>query len=594
MKKIFSLFITTLFCASLFAETWSVVGEPQSLFGGSKDWDQTNEATDMTQVGSSTAYSFEKVFEPALEEAIGTKFKIVKDHAWGTEYPSGNYEATIPVGTVLALFTFNTSNNGVDFFTSCTVAGPSVFFGTNWDATNTSNDMTYTDGVYKRVYSDVSLASGTLSFKVCQNHAWDHAWGGSGADDNYELSIEESGKYDIEITFNPYTYTVSATATLKEPEVVLSTVVLNGSWGANDEWEDLELTPDEGNLTASATKSFEAIALGTYEFGVKVDGNWTSNGSETTFSRSNYSVELTGYSGNMKLFVDVVEPLKFTWEYSSKTLTVTYPELPAQPVICGYATWNGNEYFSTVEFTPDGDNKSASYTRNLVAGTYKFRIVKNGTKISINGTNPDDKYRCVFHRDWNAAVIGGGTNDMIIRTDIPGSYTLKWTYENDSLTIIYPELPAIKYYVAHNFASEDVVATATEMTENAGVWSAETTISGTDAKRFKIYSVQGPYETWYGALNAENSLAATTAEPWELTNVNGGSDINITPNGGTGNYIFSFNPENKQLNVTFPSATTTAIDNVNGNDTPKKFVKDGVIYILRNGCVYDCNGRRAE
>ena len=418
MKKIFSLFITTLFCASLFADTWSVVGEPQSLFGGSKDWDQTNTATDMTQVGSSTAYSFEKVFEPALEEAIETKFKIVKDHAWGTEYPSSNYEATIPVGTVLALFTFNTSNNGVDFFTSCTVAGPSVFFGTNWDATDTSNDMTYTDGVYKRVYSDVSLASGTLSFKVCQNHAWTHFWGGSGADGNYELSIEESGKYDIEITFNPYTYTVSATATLKEPEVVLPTIVLNGNWGADAAWADLELTPDEGNLTASATKTFAATALGTYEFGVKVNGNWTSNGSETTFSRSNYSVKLTGYSGNMKLFVDVVE-LTFTWEYSSNTLTVTYPELPAQPVICGYATWNGKD-FSTVEFTPAGDNKSASYTRNLVAGTYLFRIVKNGTKISINGTDADVR-QLASTLGMNYETISSGISDARLAIQNVGS-----------------------------------------------------------------------------------------------------------------------------------------------------------------------------
>lgn len=620
MKKIFSLFITTLFCASLLAANsyWYV--------GDSNSWDIDNTVS-MTvsadgfyeyyaaSAAASSNYNCKiATVQNSWDGALGNTYTSSgfngtnitnmnsKDNSWGTD----NFRIWFDAATDFYIIVYypNTVINNTAAPKLCasttlphntfTVAGGSTtLFGTGWDPTNTDNDMELVDGLYQWKKEDVTIPAGDIIFKVCQDHAWTPIWPGTGENDNYTQNIDKGGKYDITITFNPKTGAIAVNADLQEEILVLPTIVLNGKWGAGAAWEDLELTPDEGNQTASATKSFAATALGTYEFGVKVDGNWTSNGSETTFSRSNYSVELTGYSGNMKLFVDVVEPLTFTWEYSSKTLTITYPELPAQPVICGYGTWGGKN-FSTVEFTPAGDNKSASYTRTLVAGTYLFRIVKNGTKISINGTNPDDKYRCVFHRDWNAAVIGGGTNDMIIRTDIPGSYTLKWTYENDSLTIIYPELPAIKYYVAHNFASEDVVATATEMTEDAGVWSASTTISGTDAKKFKIYSVQGPYETWYGAMNAENSLAATTAEPWELTNVNGGSDINITPNGGTGNYTFSFNPENKQLNVTFPSATTTAIGNANGNDTPKKFVKDGVIYILRNGCVYDCNGRRAE
>lgn len=601
MKKIFSLFITTLFCASLLADHY--------IAGSFTNW-ETNKKV-METIGETTCSKVTIDIQTGAWET----FKVIDGSNWlGQSNASGNIDKTSLAyaldgtnninldATTKGEYTFiyNYDKDGDKTYVktvsvlfpnmSIIAVGAEGLFGSNWDGTDINNQLTDDDSdyTYTLVKENVSLAAGQYAYKV---KIEDKTYFPGG--DNLSIEIAESGKYDVTITFNILTQAVSASATLKEPEVVLPTIVLNGNWGADAAWEDLELTPDEGNQTASATKSFAATALGTYEFGVKVNGNWTSNGSETTFSRSNYSVKLTGYSGNMKLFVDVVEPLTFTWEYSSNTLTITYPELSAQPVICGYATWNGKD-FSTVEFTPAGDNKSASYTRTLVAGTYLFRIVKNGTKISINGTNPDDKYRCVFHRDWNAAVIGGGTNDMIIRTDIQGSYTLKWTYENDSLTIIYPELPAIKYYVAHNFASEDVVATATEMTEDAGVWSASTTISGTAAKKFKIYSVQGPYETWYGALNAENNLAATTAEPWELTSTNGGSDINITPNGGTGDYIFSFNPENKQLNVTFPSATTTAIGNANGNDTPKKFVKDGVIYILRNGCVYDCNGRRAE
>ena len=83
-----------------------------------------------------------------------------------------------------------------------TVAGtPATVFGTEWDPTNTDNDMVeQADGTFKLVKNGCELGEGsTLSFKVTGNHSWDNAW----PDQNIDIPIEQSGNYDVTFTFNP-------------------------------------------------------------------------------------------------------------------------------------------------------------------------------------------------------------------------------------------------------------------------------------------------------------------------------------------------------------------------------------------------------
>ena len=55
-----------------------------------------------------------------------------------------------------------------------TVAGSGAHLGTEWDTGNTANDMTYADGVYTKVYTNV--AAGTYKFKVARDHDWGTAY----------------------------------------------------------------------------------------------------------------------------------------------------------------------------------------------------------------------------------------------------------------------------------------------------------------------------------------------------------------------------------------------------------------------------------
>ena len=69
-----------------------------------------------------------------------------------------------------------------------TVAGSGAHLGTEWDTGNTANDMTFADGVYTKVYTNV--AAGTYKFKVARDHDWGTAY--PSADKSYTVATSGS------------------------------------------------------------------------------------------------------------------------------------------------------------------------------------------------------------------------------------------------------------------------------------------------------------------------------------------------------------------------------------------------------------------
>ena len=109
-----------------------------------------------------------------------------------------------------------------------TVAGNlESLFGAAWDPANTANDMTLTEGLYTWEKTEVTLAAGTVLFKVAKNHDWEEAY----PDNNYELNIPADGVYGIKITFNAETKEVKAETT-GGPELNTFTATFSntGNW----------------------------------------------------------------------------------------------------------------------------------------------------------------------------------------------------------------------------------------------------------------------------------------------------------------------------------------------------------------------------
>ncbi|MBQ7632217.1 MAG: hypothetical protein IJS82_05625 [Paludibacteraceae bacterium] len=381
MKKIFSLFIAALFSVAMFAiDSWTVAGNNTTILGSSWSADESA-GNDMVAVDGTTYFQLEKSFT-ALESKTWFEFKVVGDHGandWGTAYPSDNYGINVHAGANYALFTFDTETTNVGCYSACTVVGSSTtLFGTSWDVTNTDNDMTFANNVFTFAKSDVTLPAGDITFKVNVNHDSDYKYAYPAS--NYTLNIPSSGKYNVTITFNPFTFAVSAEAELQEEEEVVPTVAVKGGW---DSWA--ETTP----LVIAANKETASVTLtdlpyGQYYFGVEVDGNFKSK-SGTISRASNSLSDITGNEGGMLLDVDQDGDYTFTWTYATNELTVTYltEYVEAKYYITGDSMMVGNDRkWNSKAIKVESD----SYTfTSLPAGDYKMKISLDGTWSNIKG-----------------------------------------------------------------------------------------------------------------------------------------------------------------------------------------------------------------
>ena len=207
-----------------------------------------------------------------------------------------------------------------------TVAGSSAdLFGTAWSPAVEANDMVLQeDNTYKWEKTDLTLAAGTIEFKVCEDHAWTNCWPAQ----NYQLAITEAGIYTIAIYFNPNDNNyVGAIATKTGDAVVIPSVAMHGNFLGS--WADTEhFAVAEGDATASLTLT---LAEGNYEFGMRIggSGNWTSNG--VAFTRENNAAEVVAGQGNLTLAADAAGEYTFVWTYETNNLAITFPA--AVPVV---------------------------------------------------------------------------------------------------------------------------------------------------------------------------------------------------------------------------------------------------------------------
>ena len=268
-----------------------------------------------------------------------------------------------------------TMNGTIPVKKTYTVAGDSqVAFGTTWDPTNAENDMFLVSGtIYGWEKYGLTLAAGSINFKVCEDHAWTVAYPA----DNYSLAIPAAGIYTVMIMFDAASGVIEAFAEKTGDAVVIPTVAMHGNFAGPSDWKDTEnftLAADE----LTATLVMELAVRDNYEFGMRIGaGNWTANG--VTFTRENNSAEVVAGNGNLKLVADVAGEYTFTWTYATNTLAITFPakEEP-QPV----ATWDEIVFTEVAAAgTLDGavfaSATNAAFTLTLVDGDGKLVVDAN-------------------------------------------------------------------------------------------------------------------------------------------------------------------------------------------------------------------------
>ena len=289
MKKIFTLIAMTALALSMQAGIYIVGGDP---FGG---WN-TSDGMAMNDNGDGT-FSVTVtlsgtnwfVFADGLTETAGDWDTFNTEYRFGPTTGSdqvvklGEYTATqkqgngsgayqLACGTEPSEFTFTFDVENMEFiiegkaevapdWTYVTVAGtPAAIFGTEWDPSNSENDMVMNDeGLYVFDRYDVELPECNIEFKVVSNHDWGLAYPG----ENYQYYIEQGGLYDIHITFDTATHEVNCMAELKgeptPPEPIEALYILgemnNMGWAPN--MGIAMTTEDKINYTAEVNATGE-------------------------------------------------------------------------------------------------------------------------------------------------------------------------------------------------------------------------------------------------------------------------------------------------------------------------------------------------
>ena len=241
---------TTHLCTRCNTQAPFTVAGSAALCGS--DWSTTDTKNDMTFADG----VYTKVYENV---AAGTyKFKVARDHDWGTAYPSQDKSFKVDVagstvtitlkGTTVdvkvelpvtecphenrgpaATCTENqvcldceevvvvaTGHPGFDASHMCTacggpapftIAGSEALCGSNWSPADTNNDMIYENGLWTKVYEDVK--KGTYEFKVVRDHDLDWAVAYPGQNKSFTVTTDGS---IVVITFNGSAVDVTVSA----------------------------------------------------------------------------------------------------------------------------------------------------------------------------------------------------------------------------------------------------------------------------------------------------------------------------------------------------------------------------------------------
>lgn len=135
---------------------------------------------------------------------------IVDGAAWrmlwadGNHVEAFNYDPSNPEASQPSTPVVPGVDNGV-----YTVAGVAALCGSEWNVSDTANDMTLNEetGLYELTIPGVP--AGTYECKVAANHSWDQSWGtpDNGEFGNYVIELFE--EQNVTIKFDPATGTVS-------------------------------------------------------------------------------------------------------------------------------------------------------------------------------------------------------------------------------------------------------------------------------------------------------------------------------------------------------------------------------------------------
>ena len=175
-----------------------------------------------------------------------------------------------------------------------TAAGSSTIFGSNWNETDTSNDLTDKgDGIWELTKTGCILEQDVKNeFKVVKNHSW----GESHPAANYVFTVKETGTYSVTIQFDANNFEIKVKTT-KTGDAVIgektwtvagSPEILGVKWDPKATENDMIKQVD--NVTYILTKTNLTLAIDTYKYKICANHGWSENYGDDTDPEGNASI----------------------------------------------------------------------------------------------------------------------------------------------------------------------------------------------------------------------------------------------------------------------------------------------------------------
>ncbi len=399
---------------------------------------------------SSTGWTFEK-----LDGGDETNCRIVAD-------ATGDYTFTWTYATNTLTVTYP-AETGEEIQHTYTVVGPEAMFGTNWDPSNTANDMTkQEDGTYTKTIENVTLAAeATNEYKIVRDHSWE--WKELSGDDNLTFSVDKSGIYNLTFVLNADATEASVTTSLlEETDVVLDAYVAGNEalTGSNFSLEEKnKMTYDSETKTYSHTLT--GLKASTYyELKVVHGSSWLGYDKLSTVPQG----VTEGNSQNICFQLA-----------SDGNLVVTYNATTGITLNGNFYVFDGSNQPSTLYFRPNTAWKSD----NARFAAYFFGTTE--TWVDMTDANGDGIYE-VANDKTNANVIFCRMN--------PSTAENKWdNLWNQTIDIQIPNTTDNPNTVWASW--KNVYKESDEDTKLYGTWVVPETIgSGDNSAFYTKYSGQ--------------------------------------------------------------------------------------------------------
>ena len=562
-----ALFVST----GLMAQSWYLAGSSTSGDSGwldGKNWDASGTA--MTDNGDGT-FSYSTTVQAGTYE-----FKVTNG-TWDTSYgydnvnsiastsgyenAGGNVKFTISeqADITISLNPEAADNEKITLTSSIwTVVGDDVLCGTNWDVSDTGNDMVEGEsGIWTKTYENFEVtadnAGAEISFKAVANHNYSigEVPQGEGGDATLTLP-SEAGTYNIIITLDTNTWSIDNTIEKvvgEEPEpeptepVTLTADDIAVSWNEpvyNAETKELQLSCTfniaETQTSVSIDDLLAANPVCFIRFGASGDVQASREGNAVSVTIPNVEAgaELA-YSLNMNIGADnadVITPTRIEivnpeWVYAPG---VPEPEPEPEPGITtlymiGDATQGEWALENATALAYDADSKTFTWTGDLTVGTEGFKFVVSNTAYvpcfvaASEGQQlvSGEQVALVYRENEEA----GAPADYKFKVPEDGNYTVVVTMDGTEASMVVTQnsvAPVPQWYVAGN-GNENVPEwvngknwnpDGAPMTANGdGTFSYSTTIP---AGTYEFKVTNGTWEAEQGSVVYDyNHINATTS-----------------------------------------------------------------------------------